>query len=206
MPVDGHAVPHGAGVEAVFEAARAAGLAPGVGMFLFCRHGQTAGNASRVFQHPQDPLDAEGHAQAARAAAKMAATARASRLLASDMARAWLTAGHVASATGLAAVAAPGLRERGFGQLVGTSSAAFDWRIDPPGGETLPGFVQRTAAALGAALGEGEMPLLVAHGGTLLVLAGALGVRLEPAMRANAVPLLFRRAGAGWEAVALVTP
>jgi hypothetical protein len=40
----------------------------------------------------------------------MAATARASRLLASDMARAWLTAGHVASATGLAAVAAPGSR------------------------------------------------------------------------------------------------
>jgi probable phosphoglycerate mutase len=50
------------------------------------------------------------------------------------------------------------------------------------------------------------MPLLVAHGGTLLVLAGALGVRLEPAMRANAMPLLFRRAGAAWEAVALVTP
>jgi glucosyl-3-phosphoglycerate phosphatase len=203
MPADGHAAPHGSGADAVFDAARTTGLAPRVGLFLFCRHGQTAGNAGRIYQHPQDPLDAEGHAQAARAAALIASGPQVSRLLASDMARAWLTAGHVATRTGLAAKAVPGLRERSFGTLAGSSSAGFDWRIDPPGGESLAAFVQRSIVALSDALTGEEAPLLVAHGGTLLVLEGALGVALEPALRANAVPLLFRRAGTAWEVLRL---
>ena len=198
MPADGHAVPHGSGVDAVLDAARALGVRVRTEAFLFCRHGQTAGNAARIYQHPHDPLDAEGHAQAIRAAAAIAAGPRPARLLASDMARAWLTAGHIASASGLAVQPTPGLRERSFGTLVGSSSAGFDWRADPPGGETLAEFVGRTAAALSDALAGDDLPLLVAHGGTLLVLAGALGVPLDPAVRANAVPLLVRRAGAGW--------
>jgi hypothetical protein len=47
------------------------------------------------------------------------------------------------------------------------------------------------------------MPLIVAHGGTWLVLAGALEIPLAPRLRENAVPLLVRRAGTGWEALAL---
>lgn len=199
MPADGHAAPHGAGVDAVLDAARGVGLRVGTEAFLFCRHGQTAGNAARIYQHPHDPLDAEGHVQAIRAAAAIAAGPRPSRLLASDMARAWLTAGHIASASGLAVQPTPKLRERSFGTLIGSSSAGFDWRTDPPGGETLAEFVGRTAAALSDALSGDDMPLLVAHGGTLLVLAGALGVALDPALRGNAVPLLVRRAGAGWD-------
>jgi broad specificity phosphatase PhoE len=202
MPADGPAAPHGAGAEAVMEMARGTGLSVGVERFLFCRHGQTAGNLSRIYQHPHDPLDAEGHAQAMRAGAIIAAGPRASRLVASDMARAWLTAGHLAGATGLAAEASAGLRERSFGTLIGASSAAFDWRADPPGGEVLGAFVQRSARALEAVLAEGT-PLVVAHGGTLLVLAGALGVALPAELRRNAVPLLVRRAGAGWEIGAL---
>ena len=119
------------------------------------------------------------------------------------MARAWLTAGHVATRTGVAAEVATGLRERNFGTLVGSSSAGFDWRIDAPGGESLAVFVQCSVVAISEALRGDEMPLLVAHGGTLLVLAGALGVSLEPAMQANAVPLMFRRAGIAWEVLRL---
>ncbi|MFN6953557.1 MAG: histidine phosphatase family protein [Acetobacteraceae bacterium] len=185
-------------MDAVLQAARAMGLEARTDAFLFCRHGQTAGNAQRFYQHPHEPLDAEGHAQAARAAAIIAAGPRPTRVLASDMARAWLTAGHIASAGGFAVQPAPGLRERCFGALVGASSEGFDWRRDPPGGETLDAFVSRTLAGLSDALSDGGTPLLVAHGGTLLVIAGALGLPLDPSLRANAVPLLVRRCGATW--------
>jgi probable phosphoglycerate mutase len=202
MPADAAPTAHGAGVDAVLETARetarAIGFAARTDAFLFCRHGQTAGNAARFYQHAHEPLDAEGHAQAMRAAAIIGAGPRPSRTLASDMARAWLTAGHIASAGGFAVQPAPGLRERCFGALVGSSSAGFDWRSDPPGGETLDAFVSRTLAGLSEALSDGDMPLLVAHGGTLLVIAGALGVSLDPALRANAMPLLVRRDGAAW--------
>mgnify|MGYP005850605723 CR=1 FL=1 len=199
MPADGHAASGGAGLDAVFDMARAAGVRVRADAFLFCRHGQTAGNAARIYQHAHEPLDAEGHAQAIRAAAAVVAGPRPSRLLASDMARAWLTAGHIASAARLPVMPAPGLRERSFGALLGTSSAGFDWRADPPGGETLPAFVGRTAAALSDALDADGLPMIVAHGGTLLVLAGALGLPLDPELRANAVPLLIRRAGPAWD-------
>jgi probable phosphoglycerate mutase len=198
MSLDTNHLPHGAGVDAVFDAARTIGLTIGARSFIFCRHGQTAGNAMRVYQHAHEPLDAEGHAQAIAAGAAIAAGPRPTRLLASDMARAWLTAGHIAAATGLAVQATPGLRERSFGTLVGGSSAGFDWRIAPPGGETLATFVGRTVAALSDALAGDDSPLLVAHGGTLLVLAGALGLRLDQALRANAVPLLLQRDAEGW--------
>ena len=39
-----------------------------------------------------------------------------------------------------------GLRERWFGDLVGTPSHDHDWREDPPNGETLHAFVTRTQA------------------------------------------------------------
>jgi hypothetical protein len=108
-----------------------------------------------------------------------------------------------ARALGAPVLPAPGLRERCFGALVGTSSAGFDWREDPPQGETLADFVARTARALSDILAEPDTPLLVAHGGTWLVLAGALGIPLVPALRDNAVPLLVRRGEAGWEAAPL---
>lgn len=203
MPADVMPTAHGAGADAVLAAARAIGLTPRTDAFLFCRHGQTAGNVARVYQHPHEPLDAEGHAQALRAAEIIGAGPRPSRMLASDMARAWLTAGHIASACGFAVQPAPGLRERCFGKMIGTSSEGFDWRHDPPGGETLDAFVARTLAGLSDALSGGGMPLLVAHGGTLLVIAGALRVSLDASLRANAVPLLLRRRGAEWEMQAL---
>jgi probable phosphoglycerate mutase len=203
MPADGRALVHDAGVHAVLAAARAVGVSVRAQAFLFCRHGRTSGNALRIFQHPDEPLDAVGHEQAARAAALIAAGPRPTRPFSSSMARAWLTAGHIATALGTPAEASPGLGERSFGALVGSSSAGFDWRDDPPDGETLQAFVQRTSVALSNILSDGGMPLIVAHGGTWLVLAGALEIPLAPRLRENAVPLLVRRAGTGWEALAL---
>ncbi len=204
MPAD-DGVQHGSlGAEALIAAAAERGLRTKIGSFLFCRHGRTAGNATRSYQRAEEPLDQDGHTQAARAAALLAAGPGFARLYASDMARAWLTAGHVAAATGRAAIATPGLRERAFTALIGTSSAGLDWRLDPPGCETLSGFVERTLAAAEDALSMDAPPCLVAHGGTLLVLAGALGVDLPPAWRTNALPLLFNVAPDGsWQVAPL---
>ena len=44
------------------------GAEPACDRFVFLRHGQTARNALRVFQGPEEPLDATGESQAIRAA------------------------------------------------------------------------------------------------------------------------------------------
>jgi broad specificity phosphatase PhoE len=174
-----------------------ANLKPAVDVFLFLRHGRTQGNATRRFQHPNDPLDDHGIGQAERAGALLARAAF-SHIMASTMMRAWQTAGIVAAATRRPVHAHAGVRERYFGDFIGTSSENLDWRVDPPNGETLDGFVARTAAGLADALATGGTPLVVAHGGTLHCLAGLLRLELAPAILQNAVPLLVRRAGDGW--------
>jgi broad specificity phosphatase PhoE len=118
--------------------------------------------------------------------------------MASTMARAWQTAGIVGAATERQVTAHDAIRERYFGDFIGTSSAAIDWRVDPPNGETLDGFVARTAAGLASALATGGKPLVVAHGGTLHCLAGLLHLELTPDILQNAVPLLLTRSGRGW--------
>ena len=172
-------------------------LDPPVDVFLFLRHGRTRGNAEKIFQHPDVPLDDHGVGQAERAAAILR-QATFSHIMASTMARAWQTASIVGTATARQVTAHDPIRERYFGDLIGTSSAALDWRISPPNGETLDGFIARTAAGLASALATGGTPLVVAHGGTLHCLAGMLRLDLAPEMRQNAVPLLLTRAGKGW--------
>jgi probable phosphoglycerate mutase len=186
------------GLRALVAAASAFRLHPGVDGFLFLRHGRTAGNIGRVYQHPDDPLAPEGFADADRAA-QILARRDFAQIAASDMARAWLTSGRVAAATGKPVVAAPSLRERFFGDLIGTPSVGLDWRADPPNGETLGAFVARAADGVNSALarGPGEM-LLVSHGGVLQVVAGMLGVALAPDLTRNALPLTFRRTGDAW--------
>lgn len=176
--------------------------------FVFLRHGRTAGNVRRVYQHPDEPLCPEGFADADRAARTLAPVAGSgfARIVASDMARAWLTAGRVAAAAGMPAAPAPDLRERFFGDLVGTSSVGLDWRIDPPSGETLEEFVRRVHRGMGEVLADGAPTLVVSHGGVLHVVAGMLGVALDPSWTANALPLSFRRAGTRWAAAPLPTP
>ena len=122
------------------------------------------------------------------------------------MARAWLTAGRVAAVTGKPVAVRRALRERYFGDFIGTSSEGLDWRVDPPNGETMMEFVDRTVRGIADMLVPGPMPLLVSHGGVLRVLCGALDVELPVELTANALPLAFERNAGTWRAIPLMQP
>lgn len=178
------------GLDEVRRVAAARPLQPRARRFIFLRHGETEGNAQRVYQHSEIPLNAIGLAQARRAAEYLRAHP-VERILASDMRRAWQTAQAAAEIVGAPVVAEPRLRERWFGDLVGKSSEHLDWRNEPPNGESLRDFVARTQAGLHDALDGAASTLLVAHGGPLYVLVFSLGAELLERHIANATPLLF---------------
>ncbi|MBE0615238.1 MAG: histidine phosphatase family protein [Burkholderiales bacterium] len=165
-------------------------LQPRARRFIFLRHGETEGNARRVYQPPEIPLNETGLEQARRAAEYLREHP-VGRILASDMHRAWQTAQAAAAIVGAPVIAEPRLRERWFGDLVGTPSHDLDWRHEPPNGETLREFVERTQAGLNDALDTDASTLLVAHGGSLYVLVYSLGAELLERHIANATPLLF---------------
>jgi probable phosphoglycerate mutase len=199
------ALENNAGQLALRAAARAAGLIVGRDRFLFLRHGRTAGNMGRIYQHPDIPLCEEGFCDADDAARGLVDVAF-DHIYASDMARAWLTAGRVAAVTGKPVAVRRALRERYFGDFIGTSSEGLDWRVDPPNGETMTGFIDRTVRGIADMLVPGPMPLLVSHGGVLRVLCGALDVELPVELTANALPLAFERANGCWHAIPLMQP
>ena len=194
-------IPSTHGLDHLLQAARALGAEPACERFVFLRHGQTARNALRIFQGPEEPLDATGEAQAQAAAELLAGEGFAS-IISSDMQRAHRTASVVAEHHACMPLARPGLRERNFGALIGTSSRELDWTCDPPGGESLDAFVMRTRAGLTEAWAWPAPLLIVAHGGIFYVLAGLLGVTITPALFGNALPLRFERGVDGWR----VTP
>ena len=169
---------------------------PACDAFYFLRHGQTARNLQKIFQGPEEPLSARGIGQAQVAAALLAHEAITS-LVCSDMPRAIMTARIVLQAqTGATAPKLreqASLRERNFGALIGTSSRELDWDCAPENGETLEQFVDRTRRALTAALADPAPVLVVAHGGTLHVLAALLRVPVDDALLANARPMRFER-------------
>lgn len=173
--------------------------APATDRFLFLRHGETRGNHLRIFQHADIELNETGLAQA-REAAGLLAGSGVRRILASTMTRAWQTAQIAGAAVGIAPGEEPRLRERWFGDLVGTSSANLDWSYDPPNGERLADFAARTRDALVHCLAGVEPTLLIAHGGTLYVIAYSLGVTLREDMSRNATPLVFERSAGRWHA------
>jgi broad specificity phosphatase PhoE len=196
-------VRHPAGYDELVRLAAAQPLAPACKYFYFLRHGQTARNVLRIFQAGEEPLNALGLQQAAQAATVLAGEAIRT-VVCSDMNRALVTAQTVAVPHGLAPILDAGLRERHFGALIGTSSANIDWACAPAGGETLPQFVDRTRAALAAALAQPAPVLVVAHGGTLYVLAALLGVSIGPDVLGNAQPLRFGRSDSLWTVVPLI--
>ncbi|MFT4267939.1 MAG: histidine phosphatase family protein [Xenophilus sp.] len=193
------------GMAQLIELAAARPLAPACEHFYFLRHGQTPCNALRIFQSYDEPLSELGLRQAAQAAAALAGE-RLRSIVCSDARRALDTALAVAAPHRLVPDARAALRERHFGALIGSSSADIDWACEPEGGETLPQFVQRKRAALAAALAEPAPVLVVAHGGTLYVLAALLGVPVDAAVLGNAQPLGFRRSGSTWRVTALRPP
>ena len=187
------------GLDELFRMARAAPLIPACDSFHFIRHGETEGNARRIFQHAEIPLNERGLQQAEAASAALAG-ARLQRVVASTMTRAWTTAEIIARPHGLKPLPEAGLRERWFGDLVGTPSHDHDWRDDPPNGETLATFVSRTQAGITRSLIEAgaTRTALVGHGGILYVLAPSLGLDITTELLANATPLHFQRSGSGW--------
>ena len=118
------------------------------------RHGETAGNANRVVQMPETPLSQRGVAQAEALGARLASEPIA-HILASDYARAAMTAERVCATTGVAIESDPLLRERNFGDLRGTPySKLAELGIDimkpgyaPPGGEDWETFHARVDRA-----------------------------------------------------------
>ena len=178
------------GLDEVRRLAAARPLQPRARRFIFLRHGETEGNAQRIYQPSYIALNQTGQEQALRAAGYLRGHP-VERILASDMRRAWQTALAAAQAVGAPEIAEPRLRERWFGDLIGTSSRRLDWRNEPPNGESLLDFVARTKAGLNAALDTDASTLLVAHGGPLYVLVFSLGADLLEQHIANATPLLF---------------
>jgi len=185
------------GLEELFRMAQETPLSLDRDSFVFIRHGETDGNFAKIFQAADQPLNARGLEQARKAAENLLGQ-RLERIMASTMRRAWHTAEIIGEPHKLMPAAAEGLRERWFGDLVGTPSADHDWRDSPPNGETLAYFVERTQKGLREALSPRAATALVAHGGTLYVLAASLGLELGNDDYANATPLLVERSGSGW--------
>jgi len=121
-----------------------------VSIFLI-RHGETVGNASRVVQHPDNPLSPRGLAQAERLARRLAGEGIA-HIVSSDFARAAGTAEQLRRVLGVPVSFEPLLQERNFGDLRGTPyvELGFDMFAPgyaPPNGETWEVFHRRVDQA-----------------------------------------------------------
>ena len=150
------------------------------------RHGETELNANRTFQPPATPLSERGLDQARRLGARLAPLGI-SRILASDLARAAMTAEAVRTATGAPLEYDAELHERNFGDLRGRAyeSLGFDAYHEgytPPNGESWETFHARVARAwprVLAAAARTPGPLaVVTHG---LVCRAILSFHAPPA-------------------------
>jgi 2,3-bisphosphoglycerate-dependent phosphoglycerate mutase len=115
------------------------------------RHGETIGNASRVVQHPDDPLSPRGIAQAERLARRLEREGIGA-IVSSDFARARSTAESLQRLTGAPLAFEPLLQERNFGDLRGRPYAElgfdmFEPDYAPPSGETWSVFHARVDQA-----------------------------------------------------------
>jgi len=118
---------------------------------LLVRHGETAGNAARVVQRPEVPLNERGIHQAAQLAERLFAHGFA-HVLCSDLLRARMTADPLRARGAVVIEETPLLQERNFGDLRGTPYAdltgdPFARHYTPPGGESVDVFHHRVAQA-----------------------------------------------------------
>jgi 2,3-bisphosphoglycerate-dependent phosphoglycerate mutase len=154
-----------------------------VTQLLFIRHGETDWNAQQRFQGQIDvPLNATGHAQAARLGRRLAPESH-DALFSSDLTRAQETAAPLAAAWGRQPTLVPGLREQSFGLLEGLDVPTIKLRhadlwqawlqhrgdFALPGGESLHQFHSRVmdAVRMLATAGAGQRLVIVTHGGVL---------------------------------------
>jgi 2,3-bisphosphoglycerate-dependent phosphoglycerate mutase len=118
---------------------------------LLVRHGETEGNAARILQRADMPLNERGKHQAEWLAQRLFAHGVA-HILCSDLLRARMTALPIAARVGITIEESPLLQERNFGDLRGVPYAAlaedpFGPDFVPPNGEDWPKFHARVAEA-----------------------------------------------------------
>jgi probable phosphoglycerate mutase len=118
---------------------------------LLVRHGETDGNAARVLQRPDVPLNDRGLRQAEQLARRLSVFGFV-RIVCSDLLRARMTAAPLAARSGIAIEESPLLQERNFGDLRGMAYAElpedpFGPDVRPPNGEDWPTFHARVADA-----------------------------------------------------------
>ena len=118
---------------------------------LLVRHGETDGNAARILQRPDVPLNARGMRQAEQLAGRLCPEGFV-HILSSDLLRARMTAAPLAARAGIEIEENPLLQERNFGDLRGMAYAAlnenpFGPDFAPPNGEDWPMFHARVADA-----------------------------------------------------------
>jgi broad specificity phosphatase PhoE len=115
------------------------------------RHGETAGNASRVLQRPDAPLNERGVRQAEQLARRLFDDGFV-HVVCSDLLRARMTAAPLAARSWLAIEESPLLQERNYGDLRGVpyselTENPFGPDFAPPNGEDWPTFHARVAEA-----------------------------------------------------------
>ena len=118
---------------------------------LVVRHGETDGNALRILQRADVPLNERGIDQAERLARRLAGHGFV-HILCSDLLRARMTAAPLAALSGIPIEQSPLLQERNFGDLRGFAYAElsedpFGPDVAPPNGEDWPMFHARVADA-----------------------------------------------------------
>jgi 2,3-bisphosphoglycerate-dependent phosphoglycerate mutase len=118
---------------------------------LLVRHGETDGNAARILQRPEVPLNERGMRQAEQLARRLLAHGFV-HILCSDLLRARMTAAPLVASSAMTIEESSLLQERNFGDLRGVPYAAlnenpFGPDFAPPNGENWPAFHARVAAA-----------------------------------------------------------
>src|SRR5262245_6415128 len=118
---------------------------------LLVRHGETAGNALRILQRADVPLNDHGIGQAELLALRLSNYGFA-KIICSDLPRARMTAALIGARSGILIEESPLLRERNFGDLRGSpydhlSQDPFGPEFAPPNGEDWSTFHERVAKA-----------------------------------------------------------
>lgn len=190
-----------------------AALALPVRRLILWRHGRTEWNATGRFQGQLDPpLDAEGHAQAARTAPHLVAGGLdpdTTVVVSSDLVRATETAAALTALLGVPLHLDERLREHHLGAWEGLTRDEVAARhpeqyaawlagrpVEGRGGEDAPAVAERALAAL-SDLPPAEVAVVVTHGGTGGRLMEAL-LELGPQHRRVFGPL----ANCGWSELA----
>ena len=144
------------------------------------RHGESEGNAARIFtRHIDSPLTENGRRQAITVAETLASV-KVDRVIASDLSRARDTAEAIAARHAVPVETFPELREIDLGEMSGRSfddaRAHPSWNEDGfvewPGGESLDAAFDRAFGLLGRIVREspGKTIVVVGHGGVTRIL------------------------------------